>query len=266
MRGRIGTLLIGPVLVTVSLTLPVAAMAQWFTVPLRGTPRTADGKPDLTAPAPKAADGRPDLSGVWSVAPTVGAGPGYLANIARDLPGGPPLQPWAKALHDQRKAAEGAGRPSERCLPHGIPDAMLVRNLPFKIIQAPDVTVILYEEFNNWRQVHTDGRALPVDPEPAWFGYSVARWEGDAFVVETRGFNDQSWLDDYGTPHSEALRTTERFRRLDFGHMEIAFTFDDPKAYTKPWSTTIRFDLRPDTELLDHQCDNEKWSSRGAAK
>ena len=251
--------------VAAAVVIPSVAIAQWFTVPLRGTPRTADGKANLAAPAPKAADGRPDLSGIWSVAATAGGGPSYLSNIARDLPGGPPLQPWAKALHDQRKAAEGAGRPSERCLPHGIPDAMMVRNLPFKIIQNRDVTVILYEEFNNWRQIFTDGRTHPVDPEPAWFGYSVGRWDGDTLVVETMGFNDQSWLDDYGTPHSEALRTIERFRRLDFGHMEIAFTFDDPKAYIKPWSTTVNFDLRPDTELLDHQCDNEKWSSRKPA-
>jgi hypothetical protein len=244
------------------LLLPVTLPAQWFTLPLKGTPRTADGSPDLAAPTPRTADNRPDLSGIWSVAPTAGPGPGYLSNIARDLPDGPPLQPWAKALHDERRAAEGAGRPSERCLPHGIPDAMMVRNLPWKIIQTPDVTVILYEEFNNWRQIFTDGRTHPVDPEPAWFGYSVGRWEGDTLVVETRGFKDTTWLDDYGTPHSDALRTVERFRRRDFGHLEIAFTFDDPKAFTQPWSTTVSFDLRPDTELLDHQCDNEKWSRK----
>jgi len=248
--------------VVAAVAIPAAALAQWFTVPLRGTPRTADGKANLAAPAPKAADGRPDMSGIWTVAATPAGGPSYLSNIARDVPGGPPLQPWAKALHDQRKAAEGAGRPSERCLPHGIPDAMMVRAMPFKTIQNPDVTVILYEEFNNWRQIFTDGRTHPVDPEPAWFGYSVGTWDADALVVQTMGFNDQSWLDDYGTPHSDALRTTERFRRIDFGHMEIAFTFDDPKAYTRPWSATVKFDLRADTELLDHQCDNEKWSSR----
>jgi hypothetical protein len=238
--------------------LPGFVSAQWLNIPLPGTPRTTDGAPDLAGAVPRTADGRPDLSGIWSQA----EGPtNYLANIALDLADGAPLQPWAKALYQQRIDARGAGRPSERCLPHGIPDAMMVRRLPFKILQTTGVTVILYEEFNNWRQILTDGRALPVEPEPAWFGYSVGRWDSDTFVVETAGFNDETWLDDRGTPHSEALRTTERFRRLDFGHMEIEFTFDDPEAFTKPWSATVGFTLLPDTELLDHHCENEKWAS-----
>jgi len=151
------------------------------------------------------------------------------------------------------------GAPSERCLPHGIPDAMLTRTLPFKIMQMRGVTVILYEEFNNWRQVFTDGRPLPNDPQPAWLGYSVGSWDGETFVIETAGFNDRSWLDGGGTPHTEALRTTERLRRIDAGHMEITFRFDDPKTFTKPWSATVKFNLLPDTELLEHHCDNEKW-------
>ena len=103
---------------------------------------------------------------------------------------------------------------------------------------------------------------LPKDPEPAWFGYSVGRWDNDVFVVDTIGFKDDGWLDDFGTPHSAAFKTTERVRRLTFGRLEIDFTFDDPKAYTKPWSTTVSFDLLADTELLDHQCDNEKWANK----
>jgi hypothetical protein len=125
---------------------------------------------------------------------------------------------------------------------------MLTRTLPFKIVQNPGVTIVLFEEFNNWRQVFTDGRPLPVDPQPAWLGYSVGRWEGDTFVVESSGFNDKAWLDAGGTPHSEALSTVERLRRLDFGHMEAEFTFDDPRAFTSRWSAN-RFELLPDTDL-----------------
>jgi len=136
---------------------------------------------------------------------------------------------------------------------------MLTRTLPFKIMQMRGATVILYEEFNNWRQIFTDGRPLPKDPQPAWLGYSVGSWNGETFVIETAGFNDRSWLDAGGTPHTEALRTTERLRRIDTGHMEITFTFDDPKAFTKPWSATVSFNLLPDTELREHHCDNEKW-------
>jgi hypothetical protein len=239
--------------------------AQWLNYPAAGTPRLPDGQPNLTAPTPRGRDGKPDLSGIWEVVgdrvmPTDGrVRSKYVYDIAADLPGGAPFLPWAKALHETRQKALGVGAPTERCLPHGIPDAMLTRTLPFKMIQTPGVTIILYEEFNNWRQVFTDGRPLPQDPQTAWLGYSVGSWDGDTFVVRTAGFNDKSWLDAGGTPHTEALRTTERLRRTDFGHLEIEFTFDDPKTFTRPWSALVKFNLLPDTELLEHHCDNEKW-------
>ena len=238
---------------------------QWLDYPSAGIPRLPDGKPNLTAPVPRTAEGTPDLSGIWEVVgdrvmETDGrVRSKYVYDIAADMPGGAPFLPWAKALHDERQKALGVGAPSERCLPHGIPDAMLTRTLPFKILQMRGATLILYEEFNNWRQIFTDGRPLPKDPQPAWLGYSVGSWEGETFVIETAGFNDKSWLDAGGTPHTEALRTTERLRRTDFGHMEIAFTFDDPRTFTKPWSATVKFNLLADTELLEHHCDNEKW-------
>ena len=164
---------------------PVIAHAQWINQRSPNTPRLPDGTPNLAAPVPRAIDGKPDLSGVWEVVgdrvmPTDGRiRSKYVYDIASDLPGGAPFQPWAKALHEQRQKGLGVGAPTERCLPHGIPDAMLTRTLPFKIIQHPGVTIILFEEFNNWRQVFTDGRELPVDPQPAWVGYSVGAWDGD---------------------------------------------------------------------------------------
>jgi hypothetical protein len=248
------------------------ARTQWLEYPSAGIPRLADGKPNLSAPAPRAADGKPDLSGIWEVVgdrvmETDGrVRSKYVYNIAADLPGGAPFLPWAKTLHDQRQKALGVGAPTERCLPHGIPDAMLTRTLPFKILQMRGVTVILYEEFNNWRQIFTDGRPLPKDPQPAWLGYSVGSWDGDTFVVETAGFNDKSWLDAGGTPHTEALKTTERLRRTDVGHMEVTFTFDDPKTFTRPWSATVKFNLLPDTELLEHHCENEKWVGKAPSR
>ena len=256
------------VLVAAVVSASAGVHGQWLDHRTPGTPRLPDGKPNLSAPAPRTADGKPDLSGIWEVVgdkvmPTDGrVRSKFVYDIAADLPGGAPFQPWAKTLHDERARALGVGAPSERCLPHGIPDAMLTRTLPFKIVQTPGLTIILYEEFNNWRQVFTDGRALPADPQPAWLGYSIGRWEGEAFVVETAGFNDKSWLDATGTPHTEALRTTERFRRRDFGHMEIQFSFDDPKTFTRPWSAAVQFNLLPDTDLLEHHCDNEKWTEK----
>jgi hypothetical protein len=227
-------------------------LMQWVNISLPNTPRTPDGKPNLLAAAPKTLDNKPDLSGVWRVADGR-----YLQNIAADI-GEAPFQPAAAALYKERADSLGKGRPSEFCIPHGIPDGMLVRNSPFKIVQTPGVLVILYEEFNHYRQIFSDGRGLPAEANPSWFGYSIGKWEGETFVAETIGFNDKSWFDDPGHPHSDALRVTERFRRVNFGRMEMQITFDDPKSYTKPWSATIPFGLIPDSELIESICENER--------
>jgi len=228
------------------------ASAQWLNIPLPGTPRTPDGKPNLMAPAPKTTDGKPDLSGIWH------ADGRYLDNLAGegvDVP----MHPWAAALYKQRMDTLGRDKPQLHCLPHGVPDAMLVAAIPFKIVQTPREVMVLYEEFNQYRQIFTDGRALPNDPNPAWFGYSIGKWEGDTFVVETAGFKEGTWLDNGGHPHSDALHITERFRRPNFGTLELDVAIDDPKAYPKPWkSATIHFKLLPDTELLEHLCENER--------
>lgn len=242
------------------------ANAQWVNYPTAGIPRTSDGKPDLTAPAPKNADGKIDVSGIWLHLPG--------ENAPKSNPGGLPgtvfyfmepgaqisYQPWAEALYKKRAAEFGAGRPTEHCLPHGIPDAMS-HGGPMKIVQNPGLTIILFEEFNHFRQVFTDGRPRPPVVAPAWFGYSTGKWEGSDFVVDTTGFNDQSWLDDAGHPHTDALHTIERFHRRDFGHLTVQATIDDPKAYTKPWSLTMQFAYVPDSDLIEDVCDNERDAS-----
>ena len=252
----------------------VGLQAQWVNYPTPGIPRSADGQPDLAAQAPRTPDGRIDLTGVWVVpgllgrvdVGTVPAPNRFDLNIASDIPDGPPLTPWAQAIADERRRTFSRDLPSARCLPAGLPQDMLRPLMPFKIAQTPTFTIILIEEFNNWRQIFTDGRPLPSDPQPSWFGYSIGRWQGDTFIVETSGFNDRTWLDGRGTPHSEMLRLTERFRRSDFGHLEIAYTFEDSQAFTRPWSVTVSFVLQ-DTELLENQCENEKDVDRiNAAK
>ena len=248
------------------ITMAIPAAAQWINYPNPNTPRMADGKPNLTAPAPKTADGKPSLAGIWQrVSLTLPPRPfGTPNNLTDWLAKGSEIRmlPWAEALFRERLEKNlGGGRPSERCLPHGIPDAMLP-GVNFKFVQTPGLTVLLYEEFNHYRQIFTDGRPFPDnDPQPTWFGYSTGKWDGDTFVVDSMGFNDQTWLDDSGHPHTEAMRTTERFRRVDFGHMDLTVTIDDPKAYTKPWSVNIPLRLLPDTDLLEDVCDNERDSS-----
>jgi len=243
-------------LILFSLSFALTTQAQWINIPLPGTPRRGDGKPNLAAPAPRAHDGHPDLGGIWLVSrvPLNPSGRG----IARYMPPGSkvPMLPEAQKQFDEITAFGDAADPSERCLPDGVPNHMLA--LPIKIVQTPSVVVMLFEEFDVFRQIFTDGRKLPIEPFPAWFGYSVAHWEKGTLVVESSGFNTQTYLDGEGLPHSENLRITERYRRTDFGHLNIEFTFDDPKNYAQPWSATVPFNLMPDTELIDHICENEK--------
>ena len=229
------------------------AAAQWLQLQVPGTPRNPDGTPNLRAPAPRTADGKPDLSGVWRARDGR-----HIANLAGAEGITAPFAPWAEALYKERRENNGLDRPSGKCLPKSVPDAMTLPPYPFKIVQTPTVTLVLFEIFVSYRQIHTDGRALPRERQPSWYGYSIGRWEQDTLVVETVGITDRHWLDDSGYPHSDALKITERIRRSDFGRMDIEFTFDDPKAYTKPWTAKVAFELMPDTELLEYVCENER--------
>ena len=226
----------------------VPAVAQWLKVPTPGIPRSADGRPNLAAPTPRKPNGQPDLSGIWQVNGK------FLQDIAADLkPGDIPYQPWAEALFAERQTgARGKDDPAARCIP-GMPK-LTALPYPFKIVETPDMVLVLSEGFTTFRQIFTDGRALPKDPQPAWLGYSVGRWDGDTFVVDTIGIHASTWLDNAGRPHSDALHLTERFRRRNFGRLDIQMIFDDPKAYTKPWSVTEDAQLMPDTELLEYIC------------
>ena len=208
----------------------VPLSAQWLNTPTPSVPRTADGKPDLNAPVPKAADGHPDLSGVWM--PNTRA----LQDLAAGMsPGDVPYQPWAEQLAKERaNGARGKDDPAAHCVP-GMPK-LIVLPYPYKIVQLPGMTIILYEGFTTFRQIFTDGRELPKDPQPSWLGYSVGKWDGDTFVVDTIGINEQTWMDNAGRPHSDALHTVERYRRGAFGTMDVTLTIDDPKAYTRPWT------------------------------
>ena len=212
--------------------------AQWLDHPTPDLPRTADGKPNLSAPAPRTADGKPDLSGLWRM-----NGTGHVFNILGNQP--VEMLPWAREVYAKRSITFAKDSPDSNCLPPG-PIAGLFGMSPVKFIQAKNVLVILYEGAPT-RQVFLDGRPLLTDPNPTWMGYSVGRWDGDTLVIETNGYNDRTWLDLTGHPHSEALRVTERFRRLDTGHMQLQMTLDDPKAYTRPWTISVNVQLLPDT-------------------
>ncbi|MGA2878893.1 MAG: hypothetical protein ABSG13_08075 [Bryobacteraceae bacterium] len=267
--------------------VPTALFAQWPSYATPGIPRTPDGKPNLSAPTPKTPDGKPDLTGIWenfrapapastppAAAPNAKApaanedffsglktNDDFLAlvkkspfwNLGASFKDGLPFQPWAAELHRQRVADNSKDNPDAHCLPMGI---MQFHNhgQPRKMIQTPQVIVILYEANAGIRQIFTDGRPLPKDADPWWYGYSTGHWEGDTLVVQSAGFRDLGWLDVEGSPLTDAAHVTERYRRPDFGHLEIEVTIDDPKAYTKPWTVFVHQRLMADTELIEFVC------------
>jgi len=249
--------------------------AQWLNYPTRGTPLTRDGRPDLTAKAPRASNGKPDLSGLWQIEPPqpgeierlygpVGVGEvlgddmreqsKYFFNLFIDFkPGEEPVRPEAAAQTLKNRQDIIANAPHSHCLPLGLPNRYFNAR-PFKILQTPDTLGMYYEVDGAFRQIHTDGRQLPADPFPSWLGYSAGKWEGDTLVVDTAGFNDKSWLDVRGHPHSEALRVQERFHRRDFGHMDIQATVEDPVTLTKPVTVKFTVLLIPNSDVLENFC------------
>jgi hypothetical protein len=241
----------------------VTLCAQWPPHPTAGVPK------DLIAAAPRAADGKPDLSGVWenfraaAAPPTTGLGPTLGSNqfwdIGYGMKGALPFQPWAAELLKKRMAENSRDNPDAHCLPLGLMQ-LHTHPQPRKIIQTPGVIVILYEANGGIRQIFTDGRALPPrDAQPWWYGYSIGKWDGDTLVVETTGFRDDGWLDVNGSPLTEAAKMTERFRRVNYGNLEIEVTVDDPKAYTKPWTAKMTQRIMLNTELIEFVCnENEK--------
>jgi len=251
----------------------VPAGAQWLNYRETGTPRTKDGKPNLSAPAPRV-KGRPDLSGVWEAerTPLIEYTRAFGEDVAKlqvDLndatkyvqsvfwgvkPEDQPLRPEALAA---MKRSSGTPVPSSRCLPMGVPGGLFVYT--FKMIQAPREIIVLPGGGDPPRQIYTDGRGLPEDPQPAWMGYSVGKWEGDTLVVETTGFTEASWLDGARHPRSEQMRVEERYRRRDFGHIDLEVNFNDPKYYTRQFGFRTVLNLVADSDVLEFVCnENEK--------
>jgi hypothetical protein len=250
--------------------------AQWLKYPTAGVPRTDKGKLNASAPAPRTADGKPDLSGIWLTdvpcrsngdPDSIVCGPELPMsmqgiNMGFGLQGGLPYQPWLAKLVKERSSNQAKDDPHVRCLPDTFLRAYGLPHL-LKFIQTPGLLVMLNEMNAGYRQVFTDGRPLPVDPTPSWQGYSSGTWDGDALVVDSNGFRDGLWIDWNGSELTEAAKVRERIRRPDFGHLVIDVTVDDPKAYTKPWTVTLKQRLAVDTDLVDEVClENEKSAQR----
>ncbi len=271
------------------LLLTANAFAQWVNLPTPGIPRLPNGKPNLTAKAPRL-NGKPDLSGVWHVQSSPLSrfqtlfGPDfkddnnpvgmelntvsiYGVDIFADFKfGEEPMRPAAAQIFGRRFPEGPEALPSTHCLPMPLFPAMFLSE-PIKFIQASGVTMMLVEFNNDYRQIYTDGRKLEAEPSPATYGYSVGRWDGDTFIVESNGFKNEGWLDVLGHPHSESLRLTERYRRRDFGHLDAEITLDDPAMYTRPVTFKVVFELQADADLYEYTClENEKDKSHMGLK
>lgn len=259
------------ILCLASVSSPV--VAQWRAYPDRDLPRKADGSVNLEAPAPRTPDGKPDFSGIWlnawfydgRVQPLPVSPPGEppaatFADVFANFKGDLPLQPWAAQLKAARKEQNSKDNPDAHCLPMGLMQFHM-HPQPRKVLQTRDVIAILYEGNSGVRQIFIDGRPLPdEDAQPWWYGYSTGHWEGDTLVIETTRFRDGGWLDIYGSPLTDRAKMTERWRRLNFGSMQIDITIDDPKAYTKPFSVRVHHRIAVDgpaldAELIEFICD-----------
>jgi hypothetical protein len=251
-------------------SVPAMLSAQWPSFVRQDIPRTSEGKPDLDAPPPRLPNGKIDFSGTWeSRIPPSGrlGGPmvpnlsgreapplAAFANIAQNIKEGLPFTPWAAELRKQRMATNSRDNPDANCLPIGFMQ-LHTHSQPRKIVQNVNDLVITYEANYGLRNIYTDGRRLPTnDPQPWWYGYSVGKYDGDALVVETIGLRDDGWLDVNGAPFTSAAKITERFRRPNYGRIEIDITVDDAKAYTKPWTVRVNWRLGADEEPIEFVC------------
>jgi hypothetical protein len=269
--------------IAVCVALAPSLGAQWPSYPTPGVPRTPDGKPILDAPTPRTPEGKPDLSGIWGLGgfgfggggrgraagapalPAFSQGPPVSQFFEVGGRGNPlPIQPWAAELKKKRMADNSKDNPDVWCLPIGL---MQYHNhpQPRQIVQTKNLTLITYESNYGLRYIYTDGRPAPNnDPTPWWFGYSRGWWEGDTLVVETTNFlGDEraGWLDVNGSPYTDALKMTERFRRPNFGTLEIDVTIDDPKAYTKPFTVRVNHRIMVDEEMIEFICNENERST-----
>ena len=274
----------------VILSTPIASThlaAQWLKYPTAGVPRKPDGKVNMSAPTPRLADGKPDFSGIWATAEPNRGGAGLsspkqdvtprepqspidealtgdatasrqMANIGIDLPGGLPYQAWQVPIVKERTDNLAKDDPHIKCLPDNFIRAYGLPHL-LKFVHSPNLLVVLNEMNAGYRQVCTDARPLPQDPTPSWQGYSSGKWSGDTLVIDTIGLRDDTWIDWIGSVVTHAAKVREQIRRPDFGHLEIQVTVDDPKAYTKPWTVTLKQRIAVNVELIDEICaENEQ--------
>lgn len=258
-----------------ALLFPLQALSQWPSFPTSGVPLTADGNPDLDAPAPLTPWGDPDLSGIWERFGGFGgnaddeepADPdappqATFFNLGANMEEGLPYTDWALELKDARMANNMKDNPDAHCLPIGHMQ-LHQHPQPHKIVQTEDLIVMIWESNGGLRQIFMDGRSLPDnDPLPWWYGYSIGRWEGDTLVVETTGMRDDVWLDVNGSPLTNTGKITERFTRDNFGHMTVDVTIEDPKAYTEPFTVRVEHGIMLDTNLIEFICNENEQSSQ----
>ena len=250
--------------------LPMHLSAQWIGYPTADVPLKADGSVDMQAPSPLMSSGRPNLSGIWisdntpegEETPSDGfrlSSSRHMANLGVDLPDGLPYQDWLIPIVEKRTNNLAIEDPHIRCIPDNFLRAYGLPHM-LKFVHTPKILLVLNEMNAGYRQVFNDGRALPDTPTPSFQGYSSASWSGDTLVIDTIGVRDDTWIDWNGSVITENTKVREEITRLNYGHLEIKITVDDPVAYTEPWSATLRQRIVVDAELIDEIClENERF-------
>lgn len=243
-------------------SLPVAT--QWLNHPTVGVPRTPDGRPNLSAPTPRSRDGHPDLSGLWMPQHTLYQTgddnfhpAGFFVDLGTDMKEGLPYRPWAAGRIQKNRGNNFKDQPDGKCLPLSPTQTDTHPDIR-RLVQTPELVLLLFEKNTTYRTIHTDGRALEANPEPSWSGYSIGKWDEDTLVVQTNGLKADTWLDYIGSPITPGGKLIERLRRKDYGNLDVEITVDDPEAYAKPWTTTVKWQIALDTEPMEFVCDNEK--------
>jgi len=243
-----------------SMSLLLATLAVFFFSCAAFAQSAAQAPPansQMTAPAA-------DLSGIWMRLRDKGATARGYPGIILDLgqPTELPMTPWAAAIYKVNSAKYHGDDPDTvlsdpvfSCYPPGVPRIYLF-GFPMQIVQVPGQVFMLFEYDHFVRRIYTDGRPHDMDQGPLWMGDSIGKWEGDTLVADTVSFNDKSLIDRVGHPHSDALHVVERIRRVDSNSLEIALTVEDPKAFTKPWSTKLIFESKPDWKIMEQICED----------
>ena len=249
------------VILGLALAVPAGARAQNSA---GSAPKASDAAKAAADKSATAKFDAHDISGIWNMSFPQGATEPeleiYVSQFGKEEP---PMTAWAKERFDKTKPAFGkrgvlvaqTNDPAFQCFPPGVPRIYL-HPFPMQIVETPKELIMIFEYDHNVRHIYKERSEHPKDLTPSYMGDSIGHWDGNTFVIDTVGFNDKTWLDRAGHPHSDRLHVTERLHRSDADHLQIDFTIDDPVAYSHPFGSSMFFRRHSDWSLMEQSCED----------